>query len=243
MESEDTLTGDFGRSLLTEEERTYQDSITGETWLWRVGYHKFRSGGEDATERLLGADGIVQLLVSDGTRHAVKGLLFQAKNWWRHSSTRILSQCRDLEPWRKAAMLFNYKPGGYEAFDVEAVIAGGGAVEHMVFAYPMDYALGELFLACDRGGLGIYYEPIARELVWPSKRGLVKGTFAVKSQLRIDVAREELPRQIEPMKRPRVVSPNQFKDYPLRRPRRIRGIVKYPEALLFHDKEVPAKQG
>jgi hypothetical protein len=104
----------------------------------------------------------------------------------------------------------------------------------------MEEVLGGAFLECERGGLGIYYDPVARELIWPSGRGLVKGSFAVSNQFRIDIARKELPRQIEPLHRPRLVRPGEFRRYPLRQPKRIHGVAKYPEAFLFHDKRALA---
>lgn len=235
MEDEDSLTGDLGAQLRTDV-RTYLDTARGTEWTWQITSHKFRGRGPAATENLLGADGVIELIVSVGDRHAVKSLLFQAKNNWSYDSS-LVGQSRDMATWRNAAMVFNYRPGGYEAYDRQQVEASGGSILRTGFYYPLEMALGDLFLSCERGGLGIYYDPIDRELIWPARGGLVKGSFLVKNQVTIGITNEFLPKLLQPVEAPRLLRPSEFSLFPLRQPRRSSfGGRVYPSYAFYESK-------
>jgi len=74
--------------------RKEEDSITGhflgrffklyqrvDNWEWDLSFHKFGSRGRNATESIIGADGIFQIIVRDGEGNIifVKSFLFQSK--------------------------------------------------------------------------------------------------------------------------------------------------------------------
>ena len=76
-EDEDTLTGDLGGNLRirTQTVSVDQDQIRGE-WKWGITYYKFRGRGRNATESMLGADGIFELTVEPRVPNRAKDCPF-----------------------------------------------------------------------------------------------------------------------------------------------------------------------
>jgi hypothetical protein len=212
-EEEDSLTGDFGATLRTGSNKLL-DSKTGRVWFWRVTYRKIRGRGPDATERLVGADGILQILVAYERRVFVKGLLFQAKNAW--SSDRLLRrQCSRLGPWGDAAVVFDYRPESYDVYTVQQVVLSRGIRSLAGAPRSMANFLADSFVACKEGALGLYYRPSNRELFWPSDPELVAAEFGVKHRIAIEVGPDDIPDDLEPLSSARVVSKRNLRQFPL----------------------------
>jgi hypothetical protein len=79
QEDEDTVTGALGQALFSDDQAVI---VNGAVYVWRTTYQKFRGRGPNASEHIIGADGIFQIEVRGGQREMIfrKGLLFQAKN-------------------------------------------------------------------------------------------------------------------------------------------------------------------
>ncbi|HEV7857283.1 MAG TPA: hypothetical protein VGO91_01405 [Pyrinomonadaceae bacterium] len=126
-EEEDTLTGGLGENLRISNQKVdvpVGQEISG-SWTWSITFHKFRGRGNNATENLLGADGIFELSVGRGDIQAntqKKCLLFQAKNQWQGSDKSLFEQCIKLSTWREASFVLNYIPTDYETLFIDDVI-------------------------------------------------------------------------------------------------------------------------
>ena len=212
-EDEDTLTGDFG-SMIRSNPRTVWDPRTGDNWLWRVNYRRLRGRGPSSTERLVGADGVLQLTVAYGSRVAVKGLLFQAKKSWDRDP-RLPEQCAKLKPWEQAAVLFDYRPHKYDVFTLDQVQRSNGLRKMAGPPVSMPELLSNVFLACKRGAFGLYYHPFNRELFWPTSRGLVRVPFKVKHQATIEVGYESLDDNLFPQVPALEAPQDYFMEFPL----------------------------
>jgi hypothetical protein len=82
QEEEDTITGELGGALRTRGVQTVNvtdDQIPG-TWRWNINYSKFRSKSGEATESIVGADGILEIRVASPEQEQQKTALFQAIN-------------------------------------------------------------------------------------------------------------------------------------------------------------------
>jgi len=202
-EEEDSLTGDFGATLRTGFNE-FLDPRTGRLWIWRVTYRKLRGRGAQATEKFVGADGVLQIVVSYERRVFIKGVLFQAKNAW--SSDRTLRrECSKLRPWGDAAVVFDYRPEGYSVYTVEQVLLSRGIRSLAGEPRPMPSFLADSFVACKEGALGLYYRPSTRQLFWPSDLGLVAADFGVKHRLAIEVGPDDIPDDLNPLSTARIV--------------------------------------
>jgi hypothetical protein len=212
-EDEDSLTGDFGATLRTDFNKLL-DPRTGRVWVWRITYRKLRGRGPDATEKLVGADGILQIMVEHERRVFVKGLLFQAKNAW--STDKILRrQCSRLSPWGDAAVVFDYRPEGYDVYTVQQVVLSRGIRSLAGEPRPMASFLADSFVACKEGALGLYYRPSSRQLFWPSEPELVRAEFGVKHRIAIEVGLDEIPDDLEPLSSARIVPKKNIRQFPL----------------------------
>src|SRR5437660_420339 len=145
-EDEDVLTGSLGASLRANTQKVLvtQDEING-TWTWSIGYYKFRGRGKNATEKLTGADGIFELIVTGPARSQKKSLLFQAKNNWTND-IHLLEQSIKLSNWREAAFVLNYLPNQIEAYLLDDVVKSRGVKSEDVGSMPLADFLSRNFL-------------------------------------------------------------------------------------------------
>ena len=171
QEDEDVVTGALGQALLSEDQSVVVDNTV---YVWRTTYQKFRGRGKNAAEKLLGADGIIQIEVRDGQQQVVvarKGLLFQAKNNWQGRDLKLKSQSGLLSfPYKiPVGIVINYSPRGYYAVPAETVYdADGdrGKIGDELFR-PLSIALAEDFLYCRLGIEDVYYDPASKTLFLP----------------------------------------------------------------------------
>lgn len=191
-EDEDSLTGDFGRTMATPwVDRAV--NVNGETWYWRVGYKKFRGRGPGAFESHSGADGIFQIEVSraDGGSVHHKGILFQAKTQKLGFGSQLISQVTTMEEIApKGSAVFEFGPEGYRA------IRGGEYLEELGnhrrlprdVVQPIGGFLADEFLPCEAGVRGMYYDGMRRQLLVPSPKGPLRSyRFDVGHRIRVDV--------------------------------------------------------
>lgn len=168
-DEEDTLTGDLGGSLRRDWQQL-QD-VDGRTWRWRMTYTKFRGRGKDAEEKLIGADGIIQIEVEDLQDRGIqaKGLLFQAKKTGNKRKQTLIEQVRKMESIAPhGAAVFEYGSNQYSASDARLYIGDspstlGNAVTERLGDY-----LADRFLPCDVGTRGMYYDAVRTTLFVPN---------------------------------------------------------------------------
>lgn len=187
-EDEDTLTGDLFSSLrIKNQEVTVQDDQISGVYKWSINYTKLRGRGADATEKLIGADGIVELELDWGYKKESKSILFQAKHNWS-TDTKLIEQCTLLSTWREAAFVLNYAPDKYEAFDLDFIFENRGKKPSKYASKTITDYLGAEFLNCVVGDSELMYDPRKRILRWRSINGLTVATkFSIPHRLTIDV--------------------------------------------------------
>jgi hypothetical protein len=187
-EDEDTLTGELGSSLRTG---THTVNVVGDEingpWKWSIRYSKFRGRGFEATESLLGADGIFELTLNYGMREDTKSLLFQAKTEWQKDTT-LISQAAQLSTWREAAIFVNYTPQGFYAYSIDSVLGSRGAEADAENRLTLQEALTEHFLDCRIGDMDLRYNPATRHLTWRDLSGAIVATkFSIPNRIRVKI--------------------------------------------------------
>lgn len=187
-EDEDTMTGQFGACLRTGVHTVHvdQSEING-PWKWSIDYTKFRGRGKDATERFIGADGIIELSLDWSGRKETKALLFQAKMDW-NSDGSLLPQAVLLSTWREASIFINYTENAIEAYSIDSVLRSRGNRSDAKDVLSLADALTEHFLKCKVGSTDLAYDPVARQLRWRAISGVTVATqFSIPHRLRVKV--------------------------------------------------------
>lgn len=188
-EDEDTLTGHLGALLRVSNQKVHveKEEMSG-TWSWSINYYKFRGRGKKATENIIGADGIFELILDYGNNQtSKKSLLFQAKNNW--TSDRLLyNQCIKLSIWREAAFVLNYTPHEFQAFNIDDAIKSRGVKLQAGNKYPLDIFLGETFLNCKVGDTELDYDARRRLLIWRAYNDdIVAANFSLGSRFTLEI--------------------------------------------------------
>lgn len=182
-EDEDTFTGHLG-ALLGCAERSV--GVDGRSWKWRLEYTKFRGRGTAATEKLIGADGILEARVLGPEVSGYKAVLFQAK-MGVPSGGDLLRQAIQLTTWREAAVVFGYERERVSVLTIDEVLRSS-AEGKRILGRPLDDFILRTFLGCRHGDSDLAYNPKPRVLQWRNSDGrLVASSFAVKSRLRLTV--------------------------------------------------------
>jgi hypothetical protein len=187
-EDEDTLTGQLGGALYIRQQQVFvaKGEIPGK-WKWSIKYYKFRGRGKAAGESIVGADGIFELRLDHGSRTETKSLLFQAKKQWA-TDPLLFTQAMKLSTWREAAIVLNYTPESFEAYHLDDVIGSRGNKTANTVAQPLAKLLGHDFPDCNVGETELFYDAIAKKLVWKDYRGDIVATqFLVKHRIDINV--------------------------------------------------------
>ena len=193
-EDEDTLTGHFGACLKTPQRvvRVYEAQVPGE-WRWSIDYTKFRGRGSAATESMIGADGIIELVVSSGSRIDRKSLLFQAKLNWHQKDAALIKQAVMLSTWREAAIFLNYTENSFEAFSIDEILSSQGVRKNAKRVIDVKDALSRHFLRCEIGNTELSYDARRRFLSWRSMSGsVVAAQFTIPNRIRFNI---ESPKQ------------------------------------------------
>ncbi len=188
-EEEDALTGQLGILLKIAAQRVQVSSQQelGGVWTWSIDYFKFRGRGANATEKLLGADGIFELRLNRGWREERKSLLFQAKNNWDYDR-HLFEQCVKLSTWREATFVVNYGPGSIAAYPIDSAIKSRGRKPTGSLGIPLGSFLGNNFLECLVGSTDLYFDAKQRMLVWRAiNQEMVATRFSLGHRLMVRV--------------------------------------------------------
>ncbi|RYE24668.1 MAG: hypothetical protein EOP45_05580, partial [Sphingobacteriaceae bacterium] len=156
-EEEDTLTGDLGATLRIKNQKVeVKEANLGNrgTWNWSMTYSKFRGRGPNATENVLGADGIFELTLNVGNIIEKKSIMFQSKKDWVFDPN-ILIQSIKLSNWREAAFVLNFTNSQFQAFDLDTVIAAKGNKPAVENSNSLETFLGQDFLDCIVGDVNL----------------------------------------------------------------------------------------
>jgi hypothetical protein len=179
QEEEDTITGELGGALRTQRERVV--SVTeGQPlglWRWSITYSKFGSKAKNATESLVGADGILEMRVGNVESDQQKAALFQAKNTQRRDSM-LVAQCAKMSVWREAAFVISYSDKGYYAYPIDDIILSGGSIARATGRTPLATWITDEFISCKVGHPDLYYDKNQRKLYWEKKGDAAKGYSA-----------------------------------------------------------------
>lgn len=113
---EDAVTGAFGEALRTKKQQG-KVIVNGDEWTFKVTSTKFRGRGKNATEKEIGADGIVEIEVTSNKNDTTtKSLIFQAKK--RGNNKGLLGQAEQMEGIaKKGSAVFEFDDEGYIACD------------------------------------------------------------------------------------------------------------------------------
>jgi hypothetical protein len=165
-------------------------SVGGEVpgvWRWSIDYTKFRGRGKGAAEKVLGADGIVELRLNHGRGEERKTALFQAKKKW-DVDTHLVEQSIRLSTWKEAAFIINYTPARFEVFSLEDVLRSRGSRNHVPDGRPLEEFLVSSFIGCRVGDNDLFYNRTEKILIWKTRDGSVIAVpFRAKHQMRFNV--------------------------------------------------------
>jgi len=193
-EDEDSLTGDLGATFRIKNQKVNvkQDEIKG-IWKWSINYIKFRGRGNNATEKRLGADGIIELKLDRGFRQEKKSVLFQSKKNWKQKDTKLIEQTALLSTWREAAFILNFTPEIYETFNIDTILKYQGKKPEGLDNKNIAEFLGDDFLECLVGDADLAYDAKKKLLKWRTMEGMIVGTkFGINHRLTINVKAPKL---------------------------------------------------
>ena len=179
-EDEDVTTGHYFGGLTG----SCTIEVDGYKYTCHVRYRKFRGRGKGATEKRIGADGIVEIEVHDEHEEIYrKAALFQAKKEWRHKDSNLLKQVRRMERHCPGAtFVINYAYDGFTATPGAQVLKSEGVPPED--RLPIGDYLAE-FVKCRYGRTDVYYDAHRRLLV----RGSRLCRADITHRLRISVYR------------------------------------------------------
>lgn len=159
-DDEDTLTGELGATFRTAWSASIR--INGDMWSWRMSYKKFRGHGPGAFEKESGADGIMQVEVTLGSKVQFKGLLFQAKKIGQLDGN-LESQVKRMEEIAsRGSAVFEYGPDSYRAISGHDYLAeaSSGRPRTAPQLRPLGEFLAGDFLSCNYGLRGMHYDAL-----------------------------------------------------------------------------------
>lgn len=190
-EDEDALTGQLGFALRKRE--TLADG-----WTWSIDYTKFRGRGLGAAEKVLGADGILEMRVHTIEGEQRKAALFQSKKEWK-SDSKLLQQALLLSNWREAAFVLNFTSNTIETFDIDDIVRSGGMRSRVTTSQSFTEFIANTFFPCVIGNPDLLYDRQRRILTWRADTGERIGVpFVVRSLIRVNVNElQPLPRLIK----------------------------------------------
>ena len=187
-EDEDVLTGHLGANLTTHARQVYVPSpeLPG-YWTWSLRHRKFRGRGPGATEKKLGADGVIELTLDSPSGSRSKSMLFQSKMEGSSGARGLVEQCAKLSTWREAAAVFSYGKHGFQALTLDATLAAKGDLVRAKGAALSEF-LAETFVGCEVGDTELRYHVEEKMLTWiDAERRRVAARFAVKHRIKINV--------------------------------------------------------
>jgi hypothetical protein len=189
-EDEDSLTGDLGATIRIKNQKVFveksQIERSGE-WTWSIDYRKFRGRGPNATENILGADGLFELSLGIGNRVEKKTLLFQSKKDWTFDNN-LVEQAIKLSTWREAAFIINFSENSFEAIDLDSILVSRGHRTENIRSKSLDKFIGEDFLNCIVGDFDLSYDAVSRKLIWRNMDDEIVATkFSIPQRITIKI--------------------------------------------------------
>ncbi len=171
---EDSLTGALGQSLAMPRNQVFR--VGHRTYSIGIGYTKLRGRGKNAPEKTFGSDGIFQMEVRDelGVGLRSKGLPFQSKKNWTGTNRKLADQAANMERHTPGGIVVDFSRRGYMACPAQSVVRVEG--ERRVLTEKgqlreLGKVLGDDFLNCTIGTLGLYFDP-EREVYVGQGQGL-----------------------------------------------------------------------
>lgn len=157
---EDSLTGALGNAVSTPGPlNIYAD---GAEYSYNIFYQKIRGRGPGAPEKILGADGIFQIEISDSNQTLfMKGLPFQAKKGWIGKDRNLTKQAQGIIDAAGEGIIIDYSKQGYSACTVEDALHFNGERKKIMAAGRLNklgHVLADDFLNCDIGAPGLSYD-------------------------------------------------------------------------------------
>lgn len=179
---EDSLTGALGQSLAIPRNQVF--TVGHKTYSISIGYTKLRGRGKNAPEKIFGSDGIFQIEVKDdqGVVIRSKGLPFQSKKNWTGTNKNLAKQAADMEQHTPGGIVMDFSQRGYKACPAQSVVRAEGNRRVLTEEGQMrglGQILGDDFLNCTIGTIGLYFDP-ERELYVRPDRGLHLLTTTVE---------------------------------------------------------------
>jgi len=158
-EDEDTVTGALGQAISSKGPQVFYHGA--QTYVWQVSYKKIRGRGAGAPEKRLGADGIFQIRVSDAAGNTIrtKGLPFQCKKGWQGADPKLGRQAGNMVTEAGDGIVIDYTPEGYTACSAAQAVQAEGNRRSVDGMKPLGQMLGNDFLECRRGKVGLAYNP------------------------------------------------------------------------------------
>lgn len=178
-EDEDTFTGHLGALLGAGERKV---DVDGQQWYWSIDYTKFRGRGKDATEALIGADGIFEIRVRDTEIGGQKSVLFQSK-MGKPQGMQAKTQAMFMSNWKEASVFLSYENEQVRVFALDDVLSGMPK-RGETFA---DFFIDK-YMACKVGDSDLFYDARARTLHWLDDKGdRVAVKFSIPQRLRVNI--------------------------------------------------------
>lgn len=158
---EDALTGALGQAIATPRKLSFSTE-KGPVYV-EIGYTKLRGRGKNAPEKKYGSDGIFQISIADSQGKIIrsKGLPFQSKKEWLRSNKKLAEQAKQMETHTPGGIVIDFSRCGYKACSAKQVIKAEGkrkVIDNMQAMRPLGQVLGDEFLACHIGTMGLYFD-------------------------------------------------------------------------------------
>ena len=180
-EDEDVLTGALGQELITKNPITYSNK--NRKYSLTISSRKIRGRGQNAPEKITGADGIFKIsIIRDNQEVLKKGLLFQSKKNWKNQDKNLIKQCNNMINHVGSAIVINYTRNGYEAYDAKDVISFNGRRKELLEEnkkLTLSNLLGKKFLNCIIGEIGLDYDKESEEFL--------KNSFTNSTEIKTEV--------------------------------------------------------
>ncbi|MBK8786096.1 MAG: hypothetical protein IPN43_06245 [Chitinophagaceae bacterium] len=186
-EDEDVVTGHlFGLMKSDEQSVVVKNQEVNGEWKWSIDFKKFGGRGKAATESIIGADGIIELHLTQNNETVSKSLLFQSKLDWDKKDKKLYEQCAKLLTWLGAAVVINYTQEKYEAYSLDQVFSSQGSKPSR--AKLLQTMLGADFIDCTIGDSDLFYDAVKKSLTWLNNDNMYVSTkFNLNRRLKINI--------------------------------------------------------
>ena len=176
---EDSVTGALAQAISTATPLVYRGPEGN--FQFEIRSLKIRGRGKGAPEKRLGADGILQIVVSkNGKRVFTKGLPFQAKIEGGFENQAVRQQAASLYRTSETGLIVRYAADRYTGVDVRDLFrpVADGQPDRVVRQENLGTVFGDRFLDCEIGRMGLTYNDMVTTL-----NG--RGTWVIDTDVKI----------------------------------------------------------